>query len=203
LMLLGNNGDSSEIQKAAAKKASEWLTDKKAIEAEVTGEVLLIAARGGNRALFDSFVTEVKQNKERRERRFLYSALGGFNDPALTQEALQLITADGLDIKESIGIMWSVADNPKTSSLAYEFVTKNFSALSAKMPKESVAGLIRVGGVFCDESKKADVSTFFTDISTKETGGPRILSQTLEGISLCSTYRTAQEKSVAEFLKKN
>jgi cytosol alanyl aminopeptidase len=202
LMLIGNAGDSVSLQQAAAKKAAEWLTNKQAIEAEIVGEVLVLAARGGDRKLFDSFVAEVKQNTERRERRSIYSMLGGFNDAALTQEALSLITADGLDIKESIAILWAVSDNPKNASLAYDFVTKNFEALSAKMPRESIAGLIRVGGVFCEESKMSEVEAFFKDISTKHTGGPRILSQTLEGISLCSTYRKTQEASVAAFLKK-
>jgi cytosol alanyl aminopeptidase len=201
LVLLGDAGDSASLQQAASKKAAEWLTDKQAIEPEIVGEVLLLAARGGDRKLFEAFVAEVKKNTERRERRLIYPMLGSFNDEALTTEALNLITAEGLDIKESISILWAVADNPKNSLLAYDFVTKNMEALSSKMPRESVAGLIRVGGVFCEESRKAEVEAFFKEVSTKHTGGPRILSQTLEGIGLCSTYRKAQEASVAAFLK--
>ena len=45
------------------------------------------------------------------------------------------------------------------------------------------------------------METFFKGRSTKYTGGPRILTQVLEGIDLCVAYKKAQEPSVTEFLQ--
>ena len=45
------------------------------------------------------------------------------------------------------------------------------------------------------------MEAFFKDRSTKYTGGPRNLDQVLESISLCAASKSANEASVAEFLK--
>ena len=54
----------------------------------------------------------------------------------------------------------------------------------------------------CDEQSRHDVAEFFEGRSTKYVGGPRNLSQTLEGIDLCVAYKKTQQPSLTQFLER-
>ena len=70
-----------------------------------------------------------------------------------------------------------------------------------KLPRDSGAWLPYAGAAFCDAAHRADVEAFFKDRAPKYTGGPRILAQVLEGITLCEAAKAAQEPQVAAFLR--
>jgi uncharacterized phage protein gp47/JayE len=53
---------------------------------------------------------------------------------------------------------------------------------------------------FCDEEHRADVEAFFKSSIARYTGGPRILSQVLEQISLCAAFKKAQLPNAEAFL---
>jgi len=89
----------------------------------------------------------------------------------------------------------------QTRDFAYDFVKQNWDPLMAKLPTDTGAILPYVAAGYCDAEHRQDVQNFFSGRSTKYTGGPRILTQVLEGINLCIAYKNAQEASVAEFLK--
>jgi hypothetical protein len=58
-----------------------------------------------------------------------------------------------------------------------------------------------IAGGYCDGEHRQDVENFFTGRSTKYMGGPRVLTQVLEGIDLCIAYKNAQQASATEFFK--
>jgi alanyl aminopeptidase len=94
-----------------------------------------------------------------------------------------------------------VSQLPKTRDLAYDFIKQNWDALVAKLPTDTGSfGPFAAAG-YCDTAHRQDVETFFQGRSTKYTGGPRILTQVLEGIDLCVAYKKAQEPSATEFLQ--
>ena len=91
---------------------------------------------------------------------------------------------------------------PVTRDTAYDFVKQNWDALVAKLPTDFGASLPFVASGYCDNEHRSDVEHFFKDRSTKYAGGPRNLDQVLESISLCAASKSANEASVAEFLRK-
>jgi hypothetical protein len=92
-------------------------------------------------------------------------------------------------------VRWSLQRN--------DFVKHNWDALIARLPTDSGASLPYVAADFCDGEHRADAQAFFESRSTKYTGGPRILAEVLERISLCLARKPANEAGVAEFLSKN
>jgi alanyl aminopeptidase len=142
-----------------------------------------------------------KQEKDENLRETLIYSLGLFRDPALIQTALSIVLTDEFDRRESISILIGVSREAKTRDLAYDFVKQNWDALVAKLPTDSGAYFPYVAGGFCDAGHRQDVATFFQDRSTRYSGGPRILTQVLEGIDLCAAYRKAQEPSATAFLE--
>ena len=201
--LVGGTAEDPALVKEGGLRARRWLDDRQSVEPEMINAALLLGVRGGGRELFDRILAEARKTQDRRERRRLLSALGGFRDPAILKDALALVLHGGFDQRESFSIVWEALDDPRTRVQAYDFVKKNFDALVAKTPKAARGSLARVGSSFCDESHRADVESFLKSRVASFDGGPRNLAQSLEGISLCAAVRSRQEESVSKFLSAN
>ncbi len=71
-----------------------------------------------------------------------------------------------------------------------------------KFPTDWGAFMPFVSNSFCDEQHRHDAADFFAGRSTKYTGEPRNLSQTLESIDLCVAYKKTQQPSLTQFLER-
>jgi alanyl aminopeptidase len=201
LGVVANEADDPEAVAEARKLAIAWLDDHKAVAPDMVGVVLSTAARHGDRQLFDRMRVAAKQEKEENFRGTLIFCLGLFRDPAIIRTALPIVLTEEFDHRQSIEIVFGVSGSAKTRDLAYDFVKQNWDALVAKLPTDAGAFLPYVAAGYCDAEHRLEVEAFFKDRSTKYTGGPRILTQVLEGIDLCEAYKKAQEPSVTEFLQ--
>jgi cytosol alanyl aminopeptidase len=185
----------------AKKLALAWLEDHKAVDPDMLETVLKTAARHGDRSLFDRLRGQAKKETDETPRGSLLFAMGSFSDPAITRVALPIIVTDEFDNRESLAILTGAVASSQTRDVAYDFVKQNWDALVAKLPTDFGAFLPYVARNYCDPQHRAGAEAFFKDRSTKYAGGPRILSQVLEGISICAANKDANQSSVAEFLK--
>jgi alanyl aminopeptidase len=201
LNVVANEAEDPELIAQAKQLALAWLDDHKAVAPDMVGVVLATAARHGDRALFDRLRAAAKKEPDENFRGHLLSALGSFQDPGILRAALSIVLSDEFDSRESLDILFAPAQRRQTRDFAYDFVKQNWDRLVAMLPTDTGAFLPRVAGGYCDTAHRQDVESFFSGRSTKYTGGPRILTQVLEGIDLCVAYKNAQEASVAEFLK--
>jgi cytosol alanyl aminopeptidase len=196
-----NQAEDPEFIAQARALALAWLDDRKAVDRDMAGAVLYSAARHGDQALFDRLRAAAKQEKDEDILNTLLFALGSFPDPGIAKKALPIVLTDEFDSRQSLDILFGVAQLPKTRDLAYDFVKQNWDTLIAKLPTDSGSFLPYVAGSYCDAGHRQDAAGFFEGRSTKYTGGPRNLAQMLEGIDLCIAYKKAQQPSVTEFLK--
>ena len=201
LRVLANQGQDSDLIAQAKKLALAWLDDHKAVDPDMLGVVLTTAARYGDRDLFDRMHAAAKKEKEENFRGTLLFSLGSFQDPEILKAALPIVLTDEFDSRELLDILFAPAQRRQTRDFAYDFVKQNWDRLIAKLPTDTGSFLPYVAEGYCDSQHRQDVENFFSGRSTKYTGGPRILTQVLEGIDLCVAYKNAQEGSVAEFLQ--
>ena len=194
-------GQEPDLQAEARRLSLKWLDDPSAVSAEMVGDVLEVAGRYGDRALFDRFRAAVKTNPRRRDRARLYSALGSFQDPALLKEAFALTLDPALDYRETDSTFFAAIGTTVGRAALWEFVQANFDAIVARMPRETTGQIAYVASGFCDAAKEKEAKAFLSGRVEKLPGGPRNLAQTMEGIQLCIASRTAQEPGVGEFLK--
>jgi len=195
-------GDDHKLGAKSVALAKRWLHDRSAIDGSMVQTVLAGAARHGDRELFELFRAELQKTQHRRERRFLFAALGSFRDAALARAALGLLLDPELDIREAVLIAWTVSEDPDRGFLAYEFMKRNFDALVERSQRNAAARFPTWGRQLCDEGRRADMEAFFRERIGKFTGGPRILAQTLEAISLCAAFKRSQQGSLNEFLQR-
>jgi alanyl aminopeptidase len=200
LSLLAHTGEDPAFVATAKQMADKWLADKKSIDPDLVGLVLGVAARHGNRALWDRLWTAAKAEKERKERGQLIGAMSGFRDPEIVKGALAIVLGDDIDPRESMSLLWGALGHDETREMAYTFVKDNLDKLLARLPRDSGAGFIGVGGSFCDAAHRADVETFFKDKAPTWLGGPRSLAQTLERMDLCIARTQARKAPAAKFL---
>jgi len=201
LGVVANEADDPEAITEAKNLALAWFDDHKAVAPDLVGVVLTTAARHGDRELFDHIRAAAKQEKDENIRGDLLFSLGLFPDPEIIKSAMPIVLTDEFDSRESLGILFGVAQLPKTRDLAYDFIKQNWDALVAKLPTDTGAFVPFAAAGYCDAAHRQDVEAFFQGRSTKYTGGPRILTQVLEGIDLCVAYKKAQEPSATEFLQ--
>jgi alanyl aminopeptidase len=199
--LVADVGEDRGLIAGARALADRWLENQKAIQPEMVDGVLRSAAVHGDEALFDRLLEQVRKEPRLRERGYLFRAMSHFRDARIVERALKILLSGEFDARETLPLLFADRAEASTRLLVYQFVHDNFDALAAGLPRNTAARLPAVAVGLCDDSRRAEVEQFFDGRSTKYTGGPRVLSQSLERLSLCSAYRKAQGPSVAAFLR--
>jgi aminopeptidase N len=203
MMLLGRavmGGEDPALSEEAGRLARAWLADRKGVPAESAHLALFVAVRHGDRALFDQVLAQARASQEPAERTRLLSTLGGFEDPALLQEAFALVTGTEFDVRDTVNILMRALYSPETRSLAWAFYQQHFDALAAKMRSDELGWFIGTVGVFCDEERRAEVDALLSPRVARIEGGPRALARELESIRLCIESKRRHQSSVVEFL---
>jgi hypothetical protein len=195
-------GTDKALRAQAGQLAQSWLKDRLVLDAADRGLVLRIAAIDGDRAFFDALVEAALANPNRRERSDIYSALARFRAPDLALAGRQLWLSPQHDIRELMASGRDYNGDETVADGLFAFVTGNFVAISARLPRESVARLPRYFNGFCAGEKADQVERFFSPLVGAFEGGASALKQSLENIRLCSAYSELQHASLSEFLQK-
>ena len=201
--LVAAQGEDAKLVAEARTLALKWLADRKAVSPDVAGVVLQVAARNGDRALFDKLHAAARRATDRHDRQQILDALGAFRDPALAKSALALVAGNEFDPRESMKIVWELRHEAATRQLVWDFLQVNFDALVKRMSAEQMADTPEIGISFCDEPHERELEAFFKDRSPKLPGGPRLLAQAIERSQLCRARVAAQEPGVTAFLKQH
>jgi alanyl aminopeptidase len=196
---VADQGDEPKLVAEAVALASRWLDEPTAVDADVVGAVLQIAAARGDARLWDRLSAELRKSKDDVRTRHLVTALAAFRDPALLEKSLALFLDEGVDPR----VGWRLLlQDERNADVLLAFVEKRYDAVLARFPDEIRGDVPAFTGGFCDEAHRAEIDAFFRDKVRDLTGGPRTLAQTLEGIGLCAARRAAYEPSLRAFLKK-
>jgi alanyl aminopeptidase len=203
LRLVAGDGKDPELIKQATELAWKYLDDHKAVDPELAGTVLHVAARYGDQKLFDRLHAEAKKTTDREDRQRMLSALGAFVDPKLVDQALALAITDEFDLREGSSLMNGGLGDPRTRETAFAFVKKHFDEITKKLPEPYRPYMAFTVVPLCDEHRKAELEAFLKPRIEPLDGGPRALKQALEELSLCAAQRKAQTPGVVAFLSKH
>ncbi len=200
--LVAASGNDKPLIEQATALAWKWLDDKKAVEPEMVGVVLGIAAQYGDQKLFDRLHKDAKAAEDRADRGRLLGAMGSFSDPKIVAQAMGISITDEFELREALSLLQGGFTDRRTRNFAYEFVTKNIDAIIKKLPEPFRPYIAFTFVPMCDDSRKAEFEGFFKPRLEKLEGGPKMLAQALEALSLCAAARKAQTPGVIAFLKR-
>ena len=199
----GDLGRDPELQRQALDLTRRWLDDPSTVDPDMVGTVLSLGAASGDRALLDRLRAEVLKETDRQRRERLFGALGSVHDPTLAAEVLALVLDERLELRESIDLVWRLAQTRETRRAAFDFLKANHDALVARLPKgmmSPAAYFPMIGAFLCTTDERREVEQFFTPRLAGLEASPRVLAQSLERIDQCVARREAQQSSVDAFL---
>jgi alanyl aminopeptidase len=202
LSLVAGVGRDPELIKQATALAWKWLDDHKAVDPELVGLVLETAARYGDQKLFDRMHADAKKTTDRVERGRLLGGMGSFIDPKIVEQAMAIILTDEFELREASGLLQGGFAERRTRLAAFNFVKQHFDEISNKLPEPYRPYMAFTFVALCDDTKKAEIEAFFKPKIEKLDGGPRVMAQALEQLSLCAAARKAQTPGVVAFLKR-
>ncbi|HET9991404.1 MAG TPA: ERAP1-like C-terminal domain-containing protein, partial [Kofleriaceae bacterium] len=202
LSLVANLGRDPQLIKQATELTWKWVDDHKAIQPELVGTALHTAARFGDQKLFDRLHADAKKTTDREERGRLLGAMSSFTDPKIVAQAMQVALTDEFELREGLGLLFGAFQERKNREAAYAFITTHFDDIAKKLPAPYRAYLAFSFVGLCDADRKAEVVAFFKPKIDGFDGGPRVMTQAVERLELCSAQKKARTPGVVAFLKK-
>jgi cytosol alanyl aminopeptidase len=199
LKVLGHAADDPEVVSEARTRAQAWLADRRAVDPTLVPVALTVAAEHGDRALFDALHAAARKEADRHYRLLLLEAMGSFRDPAIARDAMRVALSNEFPAREAITLVYGATHSVEARGAAYDFVRENFGELAGKLPAREAAGLVAAGSALCDDSKRAEVESFFRERMAGLPGGPRRYAQAVEQLRNCAAFRTAQAPAVVRF----
>jgi aminopeptidase N len=196
---LGTMGNDPDVIAGARSLVDRALSGGAALDPTTANAMLRVAARRGDRALFDALVAAAAHARDPEEYNRFLGALAYFEEPSLVQRGLERALTDEIRSQDTAFYLRSFLANRATNALAWAFVKQHWAEL---LPKVSIsgadAGLVASLSSFCDAGARDDIQSFFRAHRRPSAG--RALDETIELINNCITLRESQTPVVAEWL---
>jgi aminopeptidase N len=149
ISMLGDLGD-ADILAEAKRRFTAFLQDPPTLPNALRDPVIHLAGIGADRTTFEALLALARKSHVTFERVRYYNAAASARDPALARATLALTLTDELPSTIVGDVIYTVASRGEQADVAWDFVQKNFAALS-----------LRQGPSFADEF----VPNFMTNFS--------------------------------------
>ena len=162
---------------------------------------LRINAIEGDRALFDAYVERFESAQVPEDRNRYLGAIGEFRDPVLREAALRYTLEGPLRPNEIFAIPRRAVRTPVGADQVFEWMTRNFDAISNRITPEMVAFLPYMASGCSAERLEAAVA-FFGDPDHQIGGAERNMAKVADQITDCVNLREREGASVAAYLNR-
>ena len=192
LSTLGEVGGNAHLIAGARSITERYLRDPALVDPTLAGAALNIAARWGDRGLFDRFRSHYEQEKIPFVKGRYLRAMTDFRDPKIVRQAIDFAFSGAIRTQDLPGFLGSLLQNPASRAQTWTAVQSHWADLTREIPS-SIGAITGSLGSFCDADTKKDIESFF---ATHPAGaGSRGLRRALEAIDTCVAFRNAQQAS--------
>jgi alanyl aminopeptidase len=201
LELVGDDGADPAVRAEARRLTDALLADPSAVDESVADVVLLLAARGGDRALWDVYRARFEKAESPRERSRFLNLLGGFDDPSVAKAALDYGLSDAVRPTELFRIPIAVGFGTHREDEAFDWLTGHYDQVAGRIPPFARAFLpFAAGGCSAERWRKAEV--FFADPAHRAPGIEQQMAQAGEAVAACVRLREREGERVTGWLAK-
>jgi hypothetical protein len=200
LHLVGVVGNDPAVQATARELALRYIADANSIPATLASSVLQVAAVGGEAALYQRYLDQLKTAGAQPERYYRYfTALSWFSDPALVKRTLEFAVSPDVRSQDASTMLGSLLVHPWSSDLAWEFTKERWPVLIKTLNVfQAIPDLVGSFGSFCSVSRANDVKEFLAKNSVP--AASRAAQQAIERIDSCVALDMRQSKPFAAWL---
>jgi len=199
--LLGVVGEDPETIRRSTSLAEQYLKAPDSVDASMAPDVLVVAARFGNDALFEEYVTAMRKMSSPEQFYNVGGALANFREPKIVERVLELAVSDETRSQDAAGLVAQVlssADNPST---AWEWVKGHWPAVEKKITMSSGPSIVGATRSFCSTELRDDVQSFFGE--HKVPSSERALKQSFEDITTCTKSHARLQNELSGWLQQH
>ena len=197
LEALGASGADPDTIAWANERARRYLDDPSTLDATLAVTVLDLAARHGNRTLFDAIEAKARAAMGHDDRLRYLTSLQAFADPALARRSLA-IAQELLQPSERYFVMPGALRHPPTADASWQYIKEHWAELDANQLYFSRTAFVYDAGSFCDASHRDDVRAFFTRANPADDPGE--LAGAIERIDTCIGRREREHARLHAWL---
>ena len=200
LHLVGVVGNDPAVQATARELALRYIAESNSVPSTLVPKVLQVAAVGGDAALYQRYLDQMKTAGAQPERYYRYfNALSWFSDPALVKRTLEFAVSPDVRSQDASTILGSLLVHPWSSDQAWEFTKERWPALLKTLNMfQAIPDLVGSFGAFCSVSRANDVKAFLAKNSVP--AAARAAQQAIERIDSCVALDMRQSKPFAVWL---
>ena len=200
LHLVGVVGNDSAVQATARQLALRYLDDPSAIPSTLATSVLHVAAVGGDAALYQRYLDQLKKSGVQPEVYYRYfNSLSWFADPSLVKRTLEFASSTDVRSQDASTLIGALLVHPWSSDQAWEFTKERWPVLLKTLNIfQAMPDLVSSFGGFCSVSRANEVKEFLAKNSVPAIA--RSAQQAIERIDNCVALDMRQSKPFAAWL---
>jgi aminopeptidase N len=202
LQLVGVVGNDPAVQTKARELALRYIDDPNSVPSTLVPKVLQVAAVGGDAALYQRYLDQMKSASAEPERYYRYfNALSWFSDPALVKRTLEFAISPEVRSQDASTVIGSLLAHPWSSDQAWEFTKARWPTLVKTLNMfQAIPDVIGSFGSFCSATRANDVKEFLSKNSVPSSA--RAAQQAIERIDSCVAFDMRQSTPFAAWLSR-
>jgi aminopeptidase N len=196
---LGRIARAPDVIAKARDVVSSELARRGSVEPNLLNAVVLVAAHGGDAALYEQYLGRGRSGSDPEEHyRYLY-ALASFSDPALVRRTMEYILSPEVRSQDAKLFIARLLGNREAQALAWQLLQERWNDVQKKTG-EFVGNTVIVAALaaFCDTRTAAEIKQFFAGHPVPD--AQRTLQQTIEQINACAARADAQSDKLTAWL---
>ena len=176
--------EDEDVLREGAGRFSAYVENRASVAADIRGVVFGIAAKTGNRGVYDTIWRLYNDSDLPEEKVRLLMSLGRFELPELLAETLDRSLSDDVRAHDTISLVHSVAGNRSGRDQAWDFLKENWTEFDRRYGEGGFAlmQLVSFTSAFTTDEKREDVERFFRD--NPAPAAERTIQQSLERIRI-------------------
>jgi alanyl aminopeptidase len=210
LRLLGDAGQSKPVLAFAESVSVAYRKSPKSVPPSLVDAVMVLAARRGDRAMFDDYRQRFESASVPSDRALYLACLGSFRSPELQAAALDyclngpLRPQEGLVIPAAMSETGLLLANGRAgggefSEQTMKWTLDHWDALIARMPPNFAARALRSTGG-CTKDRAAALQQFFADPKHDSPGIAASLRRLEDSMEECSSLHDREAERVERWL---
>ena len=170
----------------------DYMRDPQSIDPTMARPVLEVAAHHGDAELYQQFKAQMKAAKSPEQYYRYFYSLTQFREPKLIDETLASALTPEVR-SQDLYMLPNMMQNPAARETTWDFLRKNYGALSEKTGGGLGGFGIFLGAAkaFCSSDKAEEVEQFFQQHPIQ--GTERNQKEAIESINSCATLKQQQQ----------
>ena len=201
LRWLAGRGRDQKVLAFAREAATRYLADSSSVDQGIADAALSLAAKHGDAALFETYRKRYESAEVPAIRRRFLSALGAFDDTALTTRALQYMLTDAVRPTEMFTVLRGFRERDEAAGAQlFQWMTANYAQIAARVPPPALRFMPLMGSG-CSAERLAATQAFFADPARDAPGMSASLDRVRDQVNTCISLRTRDGDRVARYMR--